>query len=1563
MFEIAKTGGSYASTPTTLVSFDNSTNGGNPEYGALIADAAGNLFGTTADGGATGRGDGTVFELTGTGFQVACTPTLTTLVSFNGANGSSPQAPLIADAAGDLFGMTYFGGANDDGTIFEITFSGGSYASTPTTLVSFNGTNGYEPTGGLIADAAGDLFGTTRFGGAYDQGTVFEIAYTGGTPTTLVSFNGANGQIPEAPLIADAAGDLFGTTTGGGANNLGTVFEIVKTSGTYASTPTTLVSFNGSDGQGHVAGLIADGAGNLFGTTEFGGANNVGTVFELVNNGGSYNLTTLVTFNITNGAVPFGGLIADAAGDLFGTTDGGGANSHGTVFELVNGGGGSYSLTTLISFNGANGSSPQAPLIADAAGDLFGTTQQGGANNDGTVFELVNSGGGSYTTTTLVSVDVNNGRGPQAALFADAAGDLFGTTSLGGSIGDGTVFEITCTGFQVAVSPVFSGSTATSAAEEGGLVTLGATVAPLNVAIGVTITGLAHDLSAFNGGIYTAGTGNWTGTAAQFNALTFHAGEDGSQTLSITATTTGPEAGTAIESYALTVDPVAENPVFGGLTATSAAEANPVISGSTATSAALTTLVNFNGSNGAFPYAGVIADAAGDLFGTTQDGGANGIGTVFEIAKTGGGYASTPTTLVSFGGLNGAYPYGGLIADAAGDLFGTTLGGGPQWVAGILGGNGGNGTVFEIAKTAGGYAGTPTTLVSFNGSNGQNPQAVGLIADAAGDLFGTTLTGGANGPGTVFEIAYTGGGYASTPTTLVSFNGSNGAWPVAGLIADAAGDLLGTTSTGGANGIGTVFEITYTGGSYASTPTILVNFSGTDGAKPFGVLVADAAGDLFGTTYQGGPQWVGGILGGSNPVYGTVFEIVKTAGGYASTPTTLVSFNGSNGANPQAGLIIDAAGNLFGTTTGTVFEIAYTGGVYASTPTTLASFNGANGAYSTAGLTADAAGNLFGTTQAGGAGGAGTVFELTGTGFQVLGGEGGLVTLGATVAPHNGDDGAISVTITGLAHDLSTFNGGLYTAGTGNWTGTATQFNALTFHAGEDGSQTLSITATTTGPEAGTASETYALTVDPAGTGFTNPLPWIHHGGGFVAGEAQYADFNGDGKADLIMQGLDDNFWVSLSTGTGFTNPNSWIHHDGSFVAGEAQYADFNGDGKADLIMQGLDDTFWVSLSTGAGFTNPLPWIHHGGSFVAGEAQYADFNGDGKADLIMQGLDNNFWVSLSTGAGFTNPTSWIHHGGGFVAGEAQYADFNGDGKADMSMQGLDDAFWVSLSTGTGFTDPTPWIHHGGTFQAGEAQYADLNGDGKADLIMQGLDDTFWVSLSTGTGFTNPNSWIHHGGTFQAGEAQYADLNGDHKADLIMQGLDNTFWASLSTGTGFTNPMPWIHHGGGFVAGEAQYADLNGGGKTDLIMQGLDNTSWASLSTGTPPAAASPAPAAPAAAGPGATSTVVQTGPVANGASDSNVTAVPSGALILTAQPTPETFDFGGWVFGNAEIAGFDPTEDAIRLSSGLVGSFASVETDMIAAGAATLITFDPSHSLTLDGVAPASLGAANFRVT
>jgi uncharacterized repeat protein (TIGR03803 family) len=287
---------------------------------------------------------------------------------------------------------------------------------------------------------------------------------------------------------------------------------------------------------------------------------------------------------------------------------------------------------------------------------------------------------------------------------------------------------------------------------------------------------------------------------------------------------------------------------------------------------------------------------------------------VFEIVKNKGGYAGAPTTLVSFTGADGSQPLGSLIADAAGNLFGTTSGGGAH----------DQGTVFEIARTKGGYAGAPTILVSFNDADGYFPTS-SLIADADGDLFGVTVAGSADNDGTVFEIVKTMNGYADAPTTLATFTGADGANPYGALIADAAGDLFGTTSVGGDDNAGTVFEIAKTRHGYAGAPTTLVSFTGADGQSPFAGLIADAAGDLFGTTEGGDP----------------VFEIAKTRHGYAGAPTTLVTFTGADGNAPDASLIADAAGDLFSTTAGggahgdgTVFEITNSGFVPPAAPPT-----------------------------------------------------------------------------------------------------------------------------------------------------------------------------------------------------------------------------------------------------------------------------------------------------------------------------------------------------------------------------------------------------------------------------------------------------------------------------------------------------------------------------------------------------------------------------------------------------------------------------------------------------
>jgi uncharacterized repeat protein (TIGR03803 family) len=395
----------------------------------------------------------------------ASAATLTVLNSFKstGKGGDYPYGGLIADSAGNLYGTTQDGGASNDGTVFKLTPPATGKKWTETVLNSFNRTNGKQPLGSLLADSAGNLYGTTDYGGASNFGTVFELTppaagQTAWTEAVLISFNGTNGKTPNSgSLIADNAGNLYGTTGMGGASNAGTVFELTPpAAGQTAWTETVLLSFTKKHGEHPFAGVIADSAGNLYGSTAGGGAVNYGTVFRLAPPAAgqtAWKQTILFSFNGTDGGNPAGGLIFDSAGNLYGETAGGGASSYGTVFELTPPAAGqtAWTETVLASFNETDGGFPTGSLIFDRAGNLYGTTQQGGVSNDGTVFELMPPAAGqtAWTQNVLISFDGTNGVLPSSGVIADAAGNLYGTTSQGGSTyqgenaGYGTVFKLT----------------------------------------------------------------------------------------------------------------------------------------------------------------------------------------------------------------------------------------------------------------------------------------------------------------------------------------------------------------------------------------------------------------------------------------------------------------------------------------------------------------------------------------------------------------------------------------------------------------------------------------------------------------------------------------------------------------------------------------------------------------------------------------------------------------------------------------------------------------------------------------------------------------------------------------------------------------------------------------------------------------------------------------------------------------------------------------------------------------------------------------------------------------
>jgi RHS repeat-associated protein len=418
-------GNAYALSP--LGSF-NLSNGALP-YGGLVMDANGNLYGTTSSGGAYGYG--VVFEI------VSGSGTLTTLASFNGSNGAYSYAGLVVDGSGNLYGTTSSGGAYGYGTVFEVVNGSG----TITTLASFNGNNGAYSYAGLVVDGSGNLYGTTSSGGLDGYGTVFEVANGSNTITALASFTGSNGGYSYGGLVMDGSNNLYGTTSFGGANGYGTVFEVANGSGTI----TALASFDGSNGEYSYAGMVMDGMGNLYGTTSFGGANGYGTVFEVANGSGA--ISSLASFSGTNGAYSNAGLVMDGTGNLYGTTPSGGANGYGTVFELANG---SSSITALVSFNGSNGAYSYAGLVIDASGNFYGTTAGGGTDSDGMVFELthpvitygtplmsvigtLNGGTASIPVGELVSVTLN---GTTLMSPVDANGNFavtFNTSTLSAS--------------------------------------------------------------------------------------------------------------------------------------------------------------------------------------------------------------------------------------------------------------------------------------------------------------------------------------------------------------------------------------------------------------------------------------------------------------------------------------------------------------------------------------------------------------------------------------------------------------------------------------------------------------------------------------------------------------------------------------------------------------------------------------------------------------------------------------------------------------------------------------------------------------------------------------------------------------------------------------------------------------------------------------------------------------------------------------------------------------------------------------------------------------------------
>ena len=384
----------------------------------------------------------------------------TVLYAFaGGTDGSDPWGNLVFGPNGDLYGTTQHGGGGNCGdnnpgcgTVFQLTpESGGQW--TETVLHRFrDDSHGSQPIGALLLDSSGNIYGTTD-GNNYRGDVVFKLTESGGqwTEQVLDAFESRDAAFPMAPPTLASSGKIYGTTSGEGPYGHGGVFQLTPT-GRDGWHEDMIYSFNGKDGANAFASVVLDGKGNLYGTTSDGGANGCGTIFELSPVGhGQWRETLLHSFDGSDGCSPRD-LVFDAEGNLYGTTANSGAFGQGNVFEMSPSSKGGWSEATLYSFTGgSDGASPGTTLIFDNTGNLYGMTYYGGSGacNDGydigcgVVFELSPSGQGNWTESVLYSFNVgNDAQNPLAGLVFDGSGNLYGTTVNGGTVGIGAVFEL-----------------------------------------------------------------------------------------------------------------------------------------------------------------------------------------------------------------------------------------------------------------------------------------------------------------------------------------------------------------------------------------------------------------------------------------------------------------------------------------------------------------------------------------------------------------------------------------------------------------------------------------------------------------------------------------------------------------------------------------------------------------------------------------------------------------------------------------------------------------------------------------------------------------------------------------------------------------------------------------------------------------------------------------------------------------------------------------------------------------------------------------------------------------
>ncbi len=701
--------------------------GAYPQHDQNLVSDGTFLYGMTAQGGT--KSMGTIFKImpNGTGFIK--------LIDFSGiASGNTPVGSLLFDGT-FLYGMTSMGGINNKGTIFKIMPDGTGFVK----LMDFSGfTDGSSPQGSLIFDGT-FLYGMTSAGGINNMGTIFKIMPDGTGYIKLMDFSGvADGRVPQGSLIFDGT-FLYGMTSAGGTNDKGTVFKIMPDGSGFVR----LMSFlNAISGSSPLGSLVFDGT-FLYGMTSAGGSiNNMGTIFKIMPDGTGY--VKLMTFSgVSNGSGPQGSLITDGT-FLYGMTAGGGTNNMGTFFKIMPNGTG---YAKLLDFAGIlNGSGPQGNLFSDGT-FFYSMTNLGGTNNIGTMFKIMPSGSGY---TKLIDFTGNiNGQRPFGSFISDGI-FLYGMTVEGGTNNMGTIYKIKPDGTSYTKLMDFNGATNGSNPHTSLI---------------------SHDTVLY--GATTFGGVNNQGTVFKINP-------DGTGFVKLI-----DFAGASNGRYP-NGSLIFDGTFLYGITNGGGTNDNGTIYKIMPDGTNYAKLMDFSGiADGGGPSSNLFFDG-NFLYGMTAGGGTNNMGTIYKIMPNGTGFVK----LMDFAGAsNGRSPQGSLIFD------GTFLYGMTSW-----GGLNDMGTAFKIMPDGTGYV----KLMDFNGSSNGNRPDFSFIFDGT-LLYGVTSRGGINDKGTLFKIMPDGTGY----NKLLDLDSiSNGNAPNGSLFSDGI-YLYGVTWEGGTASVGTIFKYQY----------------------------------------------------------------------------------------------------------------------------------------------------------------------------------------------------------------------------------------------------------------------------------------------------------------------------------------------------------------------------------------------------------------------------------------------------------------------------------------------------------------------------------------------------------------------------------------------------------------------------------------------------------------------------------------------------------------------------------------------------------------------------------